>query len=967
MPDAAQTASTLHWDDGDHGPLAVAVAELVTTRADAMRAAQVGLVVQDGACRIRAVDDAAAKALGLSVEQMLGRSAVDSRWTVLSDRGLPLPPGLHPALRTIADGTPVSGVLLGVQVPGPAPHTRSVWVEVDTEPVRVEGEVAGVLSFVRDVTNTDRGRTATDAALDTFRIVAENSSDVLLLSGPDGIVQWVSPSVSEVLGWAPGRVVGRWAGELVHPDDLDGIRSLQAEALSEGRNRQARLVNRYLTAGGGWRWMSARGTALFDASGSLVAGLDSLRDVQAEVLAEQEMEEGRRRDFRRLAENATDVVVQLDPEGVIEWISPSAEAVIGQSAASATGRSMAEFLHPADVAEVRRLLGAPRGPARDSSGPMTLRVRTSAGNYRWFEGSLRTMPNASSPGEAQVSWVGGWHDIQAEVEAREALQRSEELFRVGMRSAGIAMSIGRPDAAFTSVNPAMCRFLGRSAHELASVTWRDVTHPDDVDAELPLLEEVVAGLRDGYRLTKRYLHADGSVRWGDLTVAAVREPSGGLSLVIAQVVDVTEVRHAQDALAYMASYDPLTGLHNRAWTMQEIDQLAGRGTGEVVVVVIDLDDFHRVNESWGHQIGDQVLREVAGRLTALVPAGARLGRAGADEFVVVVPGFESIGQLEYWARGIRDALDVELSVEGQLVPLRVSIGIAVSAPGATASTLLQDADTALVWARSSPQSVEFFAEPMRAESTRRLTVEQELRRAVRSHELVVHFQPIVRLTDESVVGHEALVRWQHPERDLLGPADFLDVAEDTGLVRDLGRVVLEKVCQRLTSGGAGLGIVSINVSAVELTDPEWMLRFLRTVEASGVDPQRLVVEVTETSVLSILGQVRSALRGVRDLGAGVHVDDFGTGYSSISLLRDLPVTGLKLDRSFVHGLTPHPSRANALAGSLAQLAEGMGLVSVAEGIETSEQSRQLLSLGWQLGQGYYYGRPGPFGALDAGG
>jgi EAL domain-containing protein (putative c-di-GMP-specific phosphodiesterase class I) len=238
-------------------------------------------------------------------------------------------------------------------------------------------------------------------------------------------------------------------------------------------------------------------------------------------------------------------------------------------------------------------------------------------------------------------------------------------------------------------------------------------------------------------------------------------------------------------------------------------------------------------------------------------------------------------------------------------------------------------------------------------------VEEELRDAIERDELVVHYQPLVRLHDRVVTGFEALVRWQHPVRGLLGPDQFLPVAEETGLVVPLGDVVLDAACAAMQRHPAFAPRVSVNISAVQLADPQLVARVIESLDRHEVDPRRLVVEVTETAVVSQVDLAQDTLGRLRDVGIGVHMDDFGTGYSSISLLRDLPVTGLKLDRRFVDELTSHASDANVLSAGLAGLASGLGLESIAEGIETEEQARLVQVHGWTHGQGYLLGRPQP--------
>jgi EAL domain-containing protein (putative c-di-GMP-specific phosphodiesterase class I) len=282
----------------------------------------------------------------------------------------------------------------------------------------------------------------------------------------------------------------------------------------------------------------------------------------------------------------------------------------------------------------------------------------------------------------------------------------------------------------------------------------------------------------------------------------------------------------------------------------------------------------------------------------------------------------------------------------------------VSNSTSTPDSLLRDADSALFRSKAAGRARwQFFDAAMHAQAVSRLTVEDQLRDAITLGEFVVYYQPIVALADARVVGHEALVRWLHPTRGLLSPEDFLDVAEDTGLITIIGAQVLDQACAMLAERPDLPGPISVNVSAVQLAAPNWLSGVQEALAAHGVNPARIVIEVTETAVLSLVGSARLALASLHGLGVGIHVDDFGTGYSSISVLRDLPVTGVKLDLRFVQDLTAGDSQANALAAGLMGLINGMHLTGIAEGIETQMQVDILRAQGWKFGQGYYFGRP----------
>jgi diguanylate cyclase (GGDEF)-like protein len=435
--------------------------------------------------------------------------------------------------------------------------------------------------------------------------------------------------------------------------------------------------------------------------------------------------------------------------------------------------------------------------------------------------------------------------------------------------------------------------------------------------------------------------------------------------------DVTDRVKESKQLEYLAYHDPLTDLHNVAWARRQLDRelrLAHATGGTVAVFFLGMDNFKLVNDSLGHTTGDEMLRTVAGRFAESLPDGTSCGRFGSDEFLVIAPGVSDDEAVAAMANTLQRAVSQETSVAGHVMVPSVTIGVALSDADSDASSLLRDADSALARAKTTSRgSWRRFDGEMFSESVRRLTVEAELHQALTRDEFVVYYQPIVELAGGRVIGHEALVRWQHPVHGLLGPFAFLPVAEESGLIIGIGHRVLTIVCEDLEAGRLP-GTVSVNVSAVELVSPHWLEGFRSTLAMHHVAPNRIIVEVTETSVLNALDAVSGDLRQLRQLGIGIHLDDFGTGFSSIALLRDLPVTGLKLDRRFVSDLTTGPADgfAHALADGVATLMNGLHLDGIAEGIETREQADALLRQGWTLGQGYFFGKPAPLAAHGPG-
>lgn len=315
---------------------------------------------------------------------------------------------------------------------------------------------------------------------------------------------------------------------------------------------------------------------------------------------------------------------------------------------------------------------------------------------------------------------------------------------------------------------------------------------------------------------------------------------------------------------------------------------AKRVGAPVGTLFVDLHTFNVVNDSLGHEAGDEVLTAVADRITAVLGPGDRVGRFGGDSFVIVVQNVQDVLEVEAFARRVSASISADLRVRGHRIVPTASIGIAVSTSTSTPESLLRDSNSALFRAKSGGRARwHFFDEAIHAQAVLRLTVEDELRDAITKDEFVVHYQPIVALADAHVVGHEALVRWAHPTRGLRSPGDFIDIAEESGLIATIGAQVLDQVCALLAQRLDLPGPLSVNVSAVQLAAPDWWLSGVRDALATHqVDPSRLVIELTETAALSLTDFALDALTSLSVLGVGIHLDDFGTGYSSISVLRD---------------------------------------------------------------------------------
>ncbi len=472
----------------------------------------------------------------------------------------------------------------------------------------------------------------------------------------------------------------------------------------------------------------------------------------------------------------------------------------------------------------------------------------------------------------------------------------------------------------------------------------------------------------------------GEPRWLQAFVYPVRDDRGSLREVTLIIEDVTERKALEDRLSHQAFHDPLTGLPNRALLLDRLDhalkRVERRGNGgKVAVLFTDLDNFKYVNDSLGHKAGDDLLVKVAKRISSCLRPQDTVARLGGDEFVVLLEEVREVAEATAVAERIADALKAPFALNGEEVFVTTSIGIVLGRPG-KAEDLLRDADIAMYRGKEAGKDRhEVYEEGMRAQATERLGLEGDLRRALDrgGEEFVVRYQPEIDVKTGRTVGLEALVRWHHPERGLVSPAEFVPLAEDTGLIVPIGRRVLEEACrqaQALREGRAegsegSQPIMYVNLSARQFREPGLVEEISRVLHATGMEPGMLALEITESDVMNDAAAAVLALAGLKALGVGIAIDDFGTGYSSMSYLKRFPVDYLKIDRSFVAGLGEGTGDDEVIAAGMVSLAHALGLGVVAEGVETEGQLARLREMGCEVAQGFYFSKPLDGEALTA--
>ncbi|MGW5650420.1 EAL domain-containing protein [Streptomyces humi] len=563
--------------------------------------------------------------------------------------------------------------------------------------------------------------------------------------------------------------------------------------------------------------------------------------------------------------------------------------------------------------------------------------------------------------------------LRAQGVVAQALHASEARFRAVFEGAAIGIGIADLEGNVLQVNGALLRMFGGSEQALRSRNVLEWAHPEDAPQTWRLYEELVRGEREHYHVEKAFNRSDGTVLWTNLTVSLLRDADGEPQYQLALMEDTTERRLLNLRLRYEATHDALTGLPNRTLFFERLEKALAAGEGQRFgLCYLDLDGFKTINDSLGHSAGDRLLVEVADRLQSCATApGEMVARLGGDEFVALTTGAATQREVDDLADRIMNALVTPISIDGRELLVRGSIGIVEGPAGErTPAEVLRSADITMYRAKSAGGNRSELADPEAdARAITRHGLTTALPAALDRGEFFIEYQPLVHLGDGSVRGAEALVRWLHPQHGVLGPDRFIPLAEHTGLIVPLGRWVLEESIRQArewrerygedTAGGPLR--INVNLSPCQLTHPGLVQDTVDILERTGVAPDALCLEVTESALIGADDDLLKPLRRLAEMGVDIALDDFGTGYSNLANLRRLPVSILKLDRSFTQSMQQFPADPVDLkiVEGIVTLAHSLDLAVTVEGVETGAQAEQLRILGCDTAQGWYYARPGP--------
>jgi diguanylate cyclase (GGDEF)-like protein/PAS domain S-box-containing protein len=817
-------------------------------------------------------------------------------------------------------------------------------------PVTERGDELGILARNFQMLLVELGEARTAAGQQAVELESIlNATPVGVMVVVNRYVLRANPAASKILGLEHDQLVGHSSRQFYLDDhDFEEFgRRIMASVINGGT---ASFERRFRLGDGSLRWTVFR-ARMIDVTAPEKGMVTILEDVQARRTQEETIRENELR-YRQMFNNNTSIKILIDPQ--------SGEIIdVNQAACDFYGYALADLLRKkiSDINilspdEVQREMQAATSEGRRY---FNFRHRLASGEVRHVE--VHSAPIAVKGRNLLYSIV---HDTTARRRAEEALRLTSQVFEEAHE--GIAITDRRNR--IVTINRAFTKITGYQAEEVVGRDPKILRSGRQEPAYYAQMwQELSArGIWEG-EMWNRRKNGEEFPLW--LSISTVHGEDGAVSNYVAVFSDLSERKAREEQIRVLAEYDSLTGLANRALFNDRLVQslaLAGRREGaHLAVLFIDLDRFKNINDSLGHQVGDQLLQIAAGRIQACVRASDTVSRPGGDEFLLLFPEIGDADDVARVAEKLLAALAEPCQLGGQELRITASVGIAIyPEDGREASTLLQNADAAMYHSKEAGRNrYHFFTRDMNERISSLLALENSMRRALQREEFMLHYQPQVNIGEHRLVGVEALIRWQHPDLGLMPPGRFIPVAEDSGLIVPLGQWVLIEACRqarRWLDEGLPPLRMAVNISALQFAHPQFEQMVLTALKETGLDPALLELELTESIMMQDVEHSIAVLRSLKALGIQLSIDDFGTGYSSLAYLKRFPIDRLKIDQAFVRDITIDPDDA-AITSTIISMAKTLGLKVIAEGVETVEQQAFLCAEGCDELQGYFIARP----------
>jgi diguanylate cyclase (GGDEF)-like protein/PAS domain S-box-containing protein len=784
-----------------------------------------------------------------------------------------------------------------------------------------------------------------------FRSIVSQVPGVVFRARPGGVVEFVSDASDELFGYPPKRFIGedgsRWA-DIIAPEDRRMYWRVVKEAVQAGRPYAVEY--RIIDAWGIEHWVLDRGQPQGEpgSPGFLVDGIIS--DISERKHNEMQIEE-LLTEQGIILDNVMFGVMFLR-EGRVVSANRRCEELFGYTNGQLVGAPIALLFSSERDFEESVTRNGPR-LARGESVEEEHQYRRRDGSMVWCLASGRALDQSRTQDSI---WV------YADITERKLADEKLRLWATVLEHIADGVMVIDPYGRIIATNPAFTQITGYTEAEALGLHFSlTSSSPDDLDFYEGLRRDVAEhGFWRG-EIAKTRKNGERYPSWQ--TVTAVRDDAGEVTHYVAVFSDITRDKEAQDKLDHLAHHDPLTALPNRLLfhdRLQHAMQHAARNKQQLAVLFIDLDRFKNVNDTLGHHVGDELLKQVALALRSSLREGDTLARLGGDEFIVLLENVDGEFGAGHVAGKLVSMFEQPFVVADYELFVTCSVGVSLYPQDATdLNMLVRNADVAMYQAKARGRNnFQIYAPSMSGEGLERLRVEALLRRSIEKNEIYLHYQPQVEVDSGRLIGVEALVRWNSPELGQVPPARFIPLAEDTGFISQLGKWVLAEACQQMVRWQeAGLMVpkIAVNLSVRQFERGSIAEMVARVLRDTGLEPQRLQLEVTE-SVIMNTGDALGFINDLHAIGVGLAIDDFGTGYSSLAYLKQLPVQTLKIDRSFIKDISTD-ANDEAIVVAIIQLAKSLNLSVIAEGVETAEQAAFLLRHGCNRAQGYYYSQP----------
>jgi diguanylate cyclase (GGDEF)-like protein/PAS domain S-box-containing protein len=845
--------------------------------------------------------------------------------------------------RRLARRFPSTPRTVEVEVVSPVPGRR--WVEITLVEIGQASVVDGIVATHRDVTDLHGGPSHAVPDADVIECLAEG----VVVYLPDGTITVWNRSAAQLLGTsAEAALGGDVRSQLGHVPRLDDSRGTDSPHLWQD---EVRIV----LADGSEQVIERVFTQLWGDRGALRETVLVIRSVTERRAAEAVSQR-----FAAILDSSSEAIFSMTTPGIITTWNASAARTYGYGADEVIGRHVRMLVPEDHRAELESII------AKVADGAVVERLETVRRRKDMSEANV--VLSVSPLFDEEMKVIGAItvaRDVTEHRAAEEEREVAELRFDGAFRRSTFGMANADLLGRLTNVNPALCELLGRSAREIVGHQLSDFAHAESTPAEPARVPSVYDGI-DSHTDERRYRRPDGVVIWLQTNVSLIRGVDDEPLYLTVQALDITSRKRMEYELEHRALHDDLTGLPNRALLNDRLEQAlaVARRTGhQVGVAFFDVDGFKHVNDALGHGTGDALLVELGRRLVATVRPDDTVARIGGDEFVVLCPDV-SVESMQMLAARIRTTVGERFHVGGHDIEVHASLGITVGVPESSAQSVLSEADAAMFRAKELGRNrVAVFDEALRARAADFLEGEKALRLAIARRELVAYYQPIIDLTAGRPIGVEALARWVREDGTVVPPDDFIPLAETTGLIVRLGELMLMEAINSVSEWNYGNGEqeqiwVSVNLSARQLAEETLVATVRDVLGGSGLRPDQLHLEITETVVMDDVEASIEKLDQIRALGVRLSVDDFGTGYSSLAYLKQLPIDTLKIDHSFVDGVVTEPDD-RTIVEAVIGLGRALGLTCLAEGVETPQQLDALVRLGCELGQGYLWARPMP--------